>query len=134
MLQELRELGYFWLNLMGYVPIFMITPCVLWIFVSHWHVYRRGGVVGLVRWHHNNVRLGFNDAKNSLAILGLGLLSLIFCIPTAYDPLTGFCTLLSAVFFLMMAAFVGERRKHWQMLKASAIEVILAHSPPNHSR
>jgi hypothetical protein len=133
MLQELRELGYFFLNLIGYAPIFMVIPCVLWVVVSHYYVYRRGGIAGLVRWHQNNLRLGFNDAKNSLAILGYGLLSLIFCIPTAYDPLTAFCTLLSAAFFLIMACFIAERRNHWPMLKASAIEVILEHSSPNHS-
>lgn len=132
MLQELRELGYFLMNLTGYVPIFMIIPCILWLIVSNYYVYRRGGVVGLVRWHHNNIRLGFNDAKNSIGILGLGSLSLMFCIPTAYDLLTSLYTLVSAVLFLMMAALVAERRKHWPMLKASAIEVILE-TAPTHS-
>lgn len=133
MLQELRELGYFLLNLTGYVPIFMIIPSILWIFLSHLFVYRRAGVIGLVRWHHNNIRLGFNDAKNSIGILLLGSLSVMFCIPTAYDLLTSLYTLVSAVLFLLMATLVAERRKHWPMLKASAIEVILE-TATNHSR
>jgi hypothetical protein len=134
MLKELHELVFLFLNLMGFVIIFSVFLCLMWVVLSNFYVYRRGGLDGLLRWHRNNVRHGYNDAKSSLAILGLGLFSLLFCIPSAYDPLTGFCTLLSAVVFLMMAAFVGERRKHWPMLKASAIEVILTHSPPNPSR
>lgn len=134
MFQELRELSFLFLNIFGCVTIFMVLPCVLWVIYTHLFVCRRSGFLGLLRWHQNNIRLGFNDVKNSLSILGLGLLSLIFCIPSAKDPLTTFFTLLSAVFFLMMAGFIAERRKNWSLLKASAIEVILAHSPPNHSR
>jgi len=132
MLQTLHEYAFLFLNLMGYVIIFSVVPCVLWVVVSHYYVYRRGGLNGMVRWHQNNIRkYGFNDAVNSLSILGLGLLSLIFCIPSPSDPLTTFSTLLSAAFFGVMAGFVGERRKHWSILKSSAREVILECSPPN---
>jgi len=134
MFQELRELNFLFLNIFGCATIFMVLPCVLWVIYTHLFVCRRSGFLGLLRWHQNNIRLGFNDVKNSLSILGLALLSLIFCFPSAKDPLTTFFTLLSAVFFLMMAGFIAERRKNWPMLRASAIEVILAHSPPNHSR
>lgn len=134
MWQELRELNFLFLNIMSCVTIFLVLFSVLWVIATQWYVLSRGGLVCLLRWHQNNARLGFNDVKNSIAILCLALLSLIFSIPSPKDPLTTFCTLLSAVLFLMMAGLVGERRKHWPMLKASAIEVILAHSPPNHSR
>lgn len=133
MLKELHELVFFFMNLMGFVIIFTVLLCVIWVVLSNYYVFRRGGMDGLLRWHRNNVRHGYNDAKSSLAILGLGLFSLLFCIPSAYDPLTTFCTLLSGAFFLPMTGFIAERRRHWSMLKASAIEVILE-SAPTHSR
>lgn len=133
MLKELHELVFLFLNLMGFVIIFTVLLCVIWVVLSNYYVFRRGGMDGLLRWHRNNVRHGYNDAKSSLAILGLGLFSLLFCIPSAYDPLTTFCTLLSAAIFLVMTGFIAERRRHWPMLKASAIEVILE-SAPTHSR
>jgi len=133
MLKELHELVFLFLNLMGFVIIFTVLLCVIWVVLSNYYVFRRGGMDGLLRWHRNNVRHGYNDAKSSLAILGLGLFSLLFCIPSAYDPLTTFCRLLSAAIFLVMTGFIAERRRHWPMLKASAIEVILE-SAPTHSR
>lgn len=133
MLKELHELVFLFMNLMGFVIIFTVLLCVIWVVLSNYYVFRRGGMDGLLRWHRNNVRYGYNDAKSSLAILGLGLFSLLFCIPSAYDPLTTFCTLLSAALFLVMTGFIAERRRHWPMLKASAIEVILE-SAPTHSR
>lgn len=134
MLKELHESVFLFMNLMGFVIIITVLLCLIWVVISNYYVFRRGGLDGLVRWHRNNVRHGYNDVKSSLAILGLGLLSLLFCIPAAHDPLTTFCTLLSAAFFLMMTGFIAERRRNWTMLKASAIEVILAHYPPNRSR
>jgi hypothetical protein len=133
MLKELHEFVFLFMNLMGFVIIFTVLLCLIWVVISNGYVLRRGGLIGLVRWHRNNIRLGFNDAKSSLAILGLGFLSLLFCIPSAYDPLTTFCTLLSAAFCLIMTGFIAERHRHWPMLKASAIEVILE-SAPNHIR
>lgn len=133
MLKELHELVFFFMNLMGFVIIFTVLLCVISVVLSNYYVFRRGGMDGLLRWHRNNVRHGYNDARSSLAILGLGFLSLLFCIPSAYDPLTTFCTLLSAAFCLIMTGFIAERRRHWPMLKASAIEVILE-SAPTHSR
>jgi len=132
MLQTLHEYAFLFLDLMGYVIIFSVVPCILWVVVSHYYVYRRGGVDGLVRWHQNNImKYGFNDVVNSLSILGLGLLALILCIPSPSDPLTTFSTILSGALFGMMAAFVGERRMHWNMIKISAREVILENLPPN---
>jgi len=134
MLQTLHEYVYFWINLVGFIIIFSLVPCILWVVVSHYYVYRRGGIDGLVRWHQNNIRkYGFNDVVNSLSILGLSLLSLLFTIPTPSpsDLLATFSTFLSAILFVMVAAFVGDRRKHWSMLKVSAREVILEYLPPN---
>jgi hypothetical protein len=124
-LQELHAFAFLFMNLMGYVIIFSVLPCVMWVVISHFYVYRRGGLQGLVRWHETIRKYGFNDVSHSLGILGLGLLALIFCIPSPSDMITSFSTLLASIFFGVMAAFVRDRRKHWDIIKSSALEALL---------
>jgi hypothetical protein len=132
MSHEITGVGYWVLTLMGYVVIFSVVPAVLWIIISNYWVYRRGQLQGLVMWHKRTINVyGFNDAVHSLKILGLSLVTLIFCLPSPSDPLSAFCTLLSTATFLITAALVAERRRHWDMLKTSAREVILEHYSNN---
>jgi hypothetical protein len=126
MLQTIQEFGYMLLSVIGFLIILSILPIVLWIIISNYWVYRKGQLLGLVEWHkHTLYKYGYNDAAQSLKILVLSLITFTLCIPSPSDVLSGLCVLLSSFSFLTVAILVAERRRHWEILKASAREVIL---------
>lgn len=134
MSHEITGTGYWFLTVLQFCITLSVLPCIGWILISNWWVLRRGQFQGLIMWHKHTINTyGFNDAVMCLQVLGLSLLTLLFTIPEPSDPIRAFCTLLSGATFLILAGFVAERRKHWEVLKTSAREVILELSP-NQSR
>lgn len=132
MSHEITGTGYWFLTVLQFCITLSVLPCIGWIIISNYWVYRRGQLQGLIAWHRYTAHTyGFNDAVISVQILGLGLLTLLFCIPDPADPIRAFSTLLSGATFLILAGFVAERRRHWEVLKTSAREVILELSPNN---
>ncbi|KAF0843132.1 hypothetical protein FNL37_0549 [Methylovorus glucosotrophus] len=126
MLQAIQEFGIFLDYCLNWVTTALVLSCALWILVTHFWVYRRGGLAGVLRWHRNTKRIcGFNDTAYSSAILGLSVVVLAVNMntPSFFGVTTGL--LLNGMLFLVIAILFGERRKHWQFLKSSACEVIL---------
>ena len=126
MLQAIQEFGIFLDYCLNWVTTTLVLSCALWIIVSLFWVYRRGGLAGVLRWHRNTKRIcGFNDTAYSSAILGLSVVVLAVNMntPSFFGVTTGL--LLNGMLFLVIAILFGERRKHWQFLKSSACEIIL---------
>ncbi|MCB5206715.1 MULTISPECIES: hypothetical protein [Methylovorus] len=126
MLQAIQEFGIFLDSCLNYVVSAVVFSCALWIIVSHFWVYRRGGLAGVFRWYRHTKHIcGFNDAAYSSAILGLSAVVLTVNIytPSFFAVTTGL--LLNVMLFFALSILVGERRKHWKVLKSSACEVIL---------
>lgn len=126
MATEIKDFGYLFLNAATIVLIIGIVLCASWVLISHFWVWRRAGWSSVWKWHKNTLcKYGFNDVTQSLKILGLSAVSLVFLIPTASDFLTALCAVVGACISLFIAALIAERRQHWGILKSSAIEVVL---------
>lgn len=128
-LHLIRELAFTVMELGMYFAIAMMLTGALWVLVSHYWVYRQGGLHGVIAWHtHTREQYEFNDLKFSGSILALTVIGIWLCIQDVQSGLVpGLSSMLGALVAFLITGLVAERRRHWELLKSSARQVMLRH-------